>query len=136
MPARRDRATLALMALPLLRVLGSIVAATLVLLPAGGGHAAHRHATTPAPGISSLSAGVTVYGASWCGACKSLEAKLTQRDIPFQVIDVDRDRAAFDRARAASGMGSSIPLTNIARDTDKWVQGDNADAVERAYKGE
>ena len=128
-----NRATMAGMALPLLRVLGAILVASLVLVPASG---APARADAPVPAVSSLAAGVTVYGASWCGACKSLEAKLAQRNIPFEAIDVDRDRAAFDRARAESGKGSSIPLTSVSRDTVTWVVGDDASAVERAYKGE
>jgi glutaredoxin len=124
------------MASPLLRALGSIAAAALALVAVSRGPARADAPPPATPAISSLAAGVTVYGASWCGACKSLEAKLTQRNIPFEAIDVDRDRAAFDRARAESGKGSSIPLTNISRDTVTWVVGDDANAVERAYKGE
>ena len=77
-----------------------------------------------------------MYGASWCGACRSLEAKLAQRNIPFEKIDVDRNREAYDRARAQSGLGPGIPLTHISRDGAKWVQGDDAEAIERAYKGD
>ncbi len=119
-----------------LRYIGSFVAAALALTLAGGGHAAGRETAAPSAGVSSAVSNVTVYGASWCGPCRHLEAQLTQRNIPFEVIDVDRNREAWDRARAASGMGSGIPLTSIARDTITWVQGDDADAVERAYKGD
>jgi hypothetical protein len=33
-------------------------------------------------------------------------------------------------------MGSGIPLTNVMKGSSQWFQGDNADAIERAYKGE
>ncbi|MFT3768906.1 MAG: glutaredoxin family protein [Minicystis sp.] len=121
-------------ALPL-RILGSVVVAALALTHADGGHAAGR-TSTQIRGVSSAASSITLYGASWCGACRSLEAKLTQRNIPFDKVDVDRNRDAYDRARAQSGLGNGIPLTHIARDTSKWVQGDDADAVERAWKGE
>jgi glutaredoxin len=121
---------------PRFRALSAAFAATLALSLAAFGHAASRPAEAPRVGVSSAVSAVTVYGASWCGACRSLEAKLAQRNIPFEKIDVDRNRDAYDRARAASGMGSGIPLTNIVRDTVTWVQGDDADAVERAYKGQ
>lgn len=119
-----------------IRALGSLVAASIAVTLAGAGWAASRHTPAPVVGVSSMLPGITVYGASWCPACKSLEAKLSQRNIPFDVIDVDRNRDAYERARSSSGMGSGIPLTNITRDKVTWVQGDDADAVERAYKGD
>jgi mycoredoxin len=112
------------------------VAATLALTLTVGSQAASRLSAPPRVAISSSQAAVTVYGASWCSACRSLEAKLDERRIPFSLIDVDKNREAYDRARRASGMGSGIPLTHITQNTSTWVQGDDADAIERAYKGE
>jgi glutaredoxin len=37
---------------------------------------------------------VTVYGASWCGACREAKHYLSQRKIPFVEKDVERDPAA------------------------------------------
>jgi glutaredoxin len=80
---------------------------------------------------------VTVYGAKWCSACRALEKGLGERKIAFDVVDVDASPAAFARARAASGQGSAIPLTSIARSTDTvWVVGADVDAVDRAQRGE
>ena len=118
---------------PALPVLGSLVA--LALGVALAGQAGGR----PAPAdrsLSSATGGVTIYGATWCGPCRHLEATLTQRNVPFVVVDVDQNSDAYAKARTASGMGSGIPLTNIERSTVTWVQGDDADAVERAYKGD
>lgn len=85
---------------------------------------------------SSMGAGVTVYGASWCGPCRKLEADLKARDIPFDEIDVDRNPQAFERARQATGTGA-IPQTSIDRAGNTvWVVGANADAIERAYRGQ
>jgi mycoredoxin len=112
------------------------VAATLALTLTVGSQAASRPSAPPRAAISSSQTAVTVYGASWCSACRSLEAKLDERRIPFSLIDVDKNREAYDRARRASGMDSGIPLTHITQNASTWVQGDDADAIERAYKGE
>ncbi|MDB5212859.1 MAG: hypothetical protein JWO86_786 [Myxococcaceae bacterium] len=89
-------------------------------------------------GISSLSSSpVTVYGAKWCSACRSLEGGLKDRKIAFEVIDVDDNPAAFARARAAAGASNAIPLTSITRNsTTVWVVGSDVDAVDRAQRGE
>jgi mycoredoxin len=82
------------------------------------------------------SAQVTVYGAAWCSACKSLEASLRSRGIPFAQVDVDENPGAFAIAKKATGT-NAIPITNILRGpTHTWIVGANPDAVERAYKGE
>ncbi len=89
-------------------------------------------------GISSLSTSpVTVYGAKWCSACRTLEGGLKDRKIAFEVIDVDDNPTAFARARAASGASNAIPLTSITRSsTTVWVVGSDIDAVDRAQRGE
>jgi glutaredoxin len=49
-----------------------------------------------APPASAGAAGavVTIYGASWCGACQEARRYLTGRKIPFVEKDIERDRAA------------------------------------------
>jgi hypothetical protein len=119
------------------RVLGTVaLAAALVVTLAPGGHAAPRPAPAPQVGVSSAVTTVIVYGAEWCSACKSLEAKLAQRNVPFEKVDVDRNREAYDRARSAAGLGNGIPLTHVAKEPPKWFVGDDADGIERAYKGD
>lgn len=92
--------------------------------------------TTAGAGVSSLtSSPVTIYGAKWCSACRSLESGLSAKKIAFEVIDVDDNPAAFARARAASGAGSAIPLTNVTRnDKTVWIVGADVEAVERALR--
>jgi glutaredoxin len=81
-------------------------------------------------------ANVTVYGATWCGACKGLEATLRERGIPFDLVDVDQEPARYEMARKASGT-NAIPLSNIVRGPRvTWIVGNDPDAVERAYKGD
>jgi mycoredoxin len=88
------------------------------------------------PNVSSLSsAGVTVYGAKWCPACRSLESGLTDRKIAFDVVDVDDNPAAFAKARQASGAGSAIPLSSVTTSNKTtWFVGADVDAIERATK--
>jgi mycoredoxin len=88
------------------------------------------------PNVSSLaSSGVTIYGAKWCSACRSLERGLTDRKIAFEVIDVDDNPAAFAKARAASGAGSAIPLSSVTTSTKTtWIVGADVEAVDRALK--
>jgi mycoredoxin len=86
--------------------------------------------------VSSLtSPGVTIYGAKWCSACRSLERGLTERKIAFEVIDVDDNPAAFAKARQASGAGSAIPLSNVTTTSaTTWVVGADVEAIEKALK--
>ena len=89
--------------------------------------------------VSSLSSSpVTVYGAKWCSACRTLEGGLKERKIAFEVIDVDDNPSAFSRARAASGASNAIPLTSIVRTTGStvWIVGADIDAVDRAQRGD
>ncbi|WP_169928274.1 glutaredoxin family protein [Labilithrix luteola] len=94
--------------------------------------------TSASAGVSSLtSSPVTIYGAKWCSACRSLESGLIAKKISFEVIDVDDNPAAFARARAASGTGGAIPLTNVTRnDKTVWVLGADVEAVDRALRDE
>ena len=94
--------------------------------------------STADAGVSSLSSTpVTIYGAKWCSACRSLESGLTERKVAFEVIDVDDNAAAFARARAAAGAGNAIPLTSIVRSTNTvWIVGADVDGVDRAQRGE
>ncbi len=88
-----------------------------------------------APAVSSLasSSPVTVYGAKWCSACKTLEHGLSSRKIAFDVVDVDDNPSAFARARTAAGASNAIPLTSVVRDNQTaWIVGADVDAVERA----
>jgi len=99
---------------------------------------APSHKLTPSAGSGEQQAvaQVTVYGAAWCGACKSLEASLKSRGIPFEAIDVDSNPGAYALAKKAAGT-NAIPISNIVRGpVQTWIVGANPDAVEKAYRGE
>ena len=55
---------------------------------------------------------VTIYGTSWCGACKAARQYLTSRKIPFADKDVEKDAdAARELAAKAAKMG--IPTDRV-----------------------
>jgi glutaredoxin len=55
---------------------------------------------------------VTIYGTSWCGACKAARQYLTQRRVPFADKDVENDAAAArELQEKASKMG--IPTDRV-----------------------
>ncbi|MEM9066948.1 MAG: glutaredoxin family protein [Myxococcota bacterium] len=60
---------------------------------------------------------VIIYGASWCGACRSAAAYLTQRGVPFEEKDIERDPGARtemqQKARAAGLQPSGIPVIDF-----------------------
>ncbi len=60
---------------------------------------------------------VTVYGASWCGACKEARRYLAARKIPFVEKDIERDRgAAQELAEKAARFGvptDRIPILEV-----------------------
>lgn len=83
---------------------------------------------------SSFEGSITVYSADWCGYCKKLQQGLRDAQIPFDVIDIERNPSAHERARQATGT-SAIPVTSIARGADvTWVVGADLPAVIRAYR--
>jgi mycoredoxin len=91
----------------------------------------------PTEDDASDQAAVTVFGAAWCGACHALEQGLREKQIPFEIVDVDKNPSAYAYAKKAAGAGNSIPLTGVARKTStQWIVGANVAAVEKAYKGE
>jgi glutaredoxin len=119
--------------------LSRLIALSALLSLSSVAAAAPREPVAPvAPRVSSLlRADVTVYGASWCSACRSLEKTLRERNVPFDVVDVDKSPQAYERARAAAGAANVVPLTGVLRgEGTVWFVGADADGVERAYRGE
>jgi glutaredoxin len=71
----------------------------------------------PAAPAAAGSAVVTVYGASWCGACKEAKRYLASRKIPFVEKDIERDRgAAAELSEKAARFGlptNRIPVLDV-----------------------
>src|SRR5947209_3048104 len=55
---------------------------------------------------------VVMYGASWCGPCRTVKAFLTASGVAFQYLDIDQadNRAQFDRV---TGDEKGIPLVLV-----------------------
>ena len=71
----------------------------------------------PAEAAAAATGDVIVYGASWCGACRSAEAFFRSRGVPFVEKDIEREPGAREemlaKARAAGIDGSSIPVIDF-----------------------
>jgi glutaredoxin len=96
--------------------------AALAQLPPGDSSALAAHgggapaqAPPPAGDAGAPPAGtpvVTIYGTSWCGACRAARQYLTQRRIPFADKDVENDAAAArELQEKASKLG--IPTDRV-----------------------
>jgi glutaredoxin len=62
-------------------------------------------------------ADVIIYGADWCGACRSAASYLRQREVPFVEKNIERDEAALAemqaKARRAGINPSGIPVIDF-----------------------
>jgi glutaredoxin len=93
--------------------------AALAQLPPGESSPVASHGAgteAPPPPLAPLGDGgtpvVTIYGASWCSACRAAAAYLTERRVPFADKDIERDPdAARELNEKASKMG--IPTDRI-----------------------
>jgi glutaredoxin len=77
---------------------------------------AQVQALRPSP-AQTASADVTIYMASWCGACRSAAAFLRSRDVAFVEKDVEKDPTANDemlrKARAAGKTPRGVPVIDF-----------------------
>lgn len=88
----------------------------------------------------SPSAGVVIYGTSWCGYCKKARAFFASRNIPYVDKDVERDpgaNAEIQRKCAAVGrtFGGGVPVLDVY---GRIIDGFDTAAIEqaiRAYRG-
>jgi glutaredoxin len=78
----------------------------------GGGAAPAGEPTPPPPAGEGGTPVVTIYGTSWCGACRAARQYLTSRGVPFADKDVERDPAAArELGEKAAKMG--IPTDRV-----------------------
>jgi glutaredoxin len=76
---------------------------------------------------------VSVYGTSWCGACRAAREYLARRHIPFNDYDIERDSSARrelaeKQARAGVHFGG-VPVLDV---NGKLMEGFNSPAIEDA----
>ncbi len=64
-----------------------------------------------------VQAGVTIYGASWCGACAQAKSFLAERGVPFVEKDIEKDPGAraemLSKARAQGVRTGGIPILDV-----------------------
>ena len=53
---------------------------------------------------------ITVYGADWCGDCRRSKRLLDELNVPYEMIDVDKDDAAAAKVIEINGGAKSIPV--------------------------
>ena len=74
-------------------------------------------AAAPSPAVAGGPPVVTIYGTSWCGACRAARQYFTARKIPFADKDVERDAdAARELADKAAKMGvptDRVPVIDV-----------------------
>jgi glutaredoxin len=106
--------------------------AALAQLPPGESSALAQHGAgaapaEPPPPPLPADAGapvVTIYGTSWCGACRSARQYLTQRRVPFADKDVERDPAAArELAEKAGKLGIPTDRVPIIEVRGRLLQG-------------
>ena len=102
----------------------------LAQLPPGASSARAGHAAPPAgaplagtggSGVDPKSVAgtpvVTIYGTSWCGACRTARAYFAERKIPFADKDVEQDPAAArELGEKAAKMGiptDRVPILDV-----------------------
>lgn len=89
----------------------------------------------PAAAPQDLDADVIIYGASWCGACRSTAAFLRERGIAFVERDIEREpaaRQAMMRAASAAGVSpTGIPVIDFRGEI---ITGFNRSALEQAIE--
>ena len=60
---------------------------------------------------------VTIYGTSWCGACREARRYLSSRKIPFVDKDIERDEAAArelrDKAARFGVPTDRVPILDV-----------------------
>jgi glutaredoxin len=75
--------------------------------------------TRPAPVAADAGSApvVTIYGTSWCGACRAARQYLTERRVPFADKDIERDPAAArELGEKAAKMGiptDRVPIIDV-----------------------
>ncbi|GAA1474598.1 mycoredoxin [Corynebacterium felinum] len=60
---------------------------------------------------------ITVYATTWCPFCKRLLADLAEKNVPFDVIDVDEDAAAGEWVKSVNDGNRVVPTVRYSDGT-------------------
>jgi glutaredoxin len=67
----------------------------------------------PEPAAPAEQIRLVVYCTDWCPACRRARAYLKVNDIPFEEVNITRDRAAAARVRGWTGGHESTPIFDV-----------------------
>lgn len=73
---------------------------------------------------------IIVYGADWCGDCRRAQQFFNQHNIPYEWINIDRDRQAEDFVLKVNNGMRSIP-TIVLEDGSIMVEPSRAQLAQR-----
>ncbi len=73
---------------------------------------------------------IKIYGALWCPDCKRTKSFFSEQNIPFQWIDVDKDKFAFEYLKTVENGGQSIPLVEF-EDGTNLIEPDNTQLAKK-----
>ena len=78
----------------------------------------------PVAGDAGAAPVVTIYGTSWCGACRAARQYLTERRVPFADKDIERDPAAArELGEKAAKMGIPTDRVPVIEVRGRLLQG-------------
>ena len=70
-------------------------------------------------------AGITMYGADWCGDCRRSKRLLEELDVQVNHIDVEVDKSAAAKVVEINGGAQSIPVIVFSDGTHLTEPSDN-----------
>ena len=70
-------------------------------------------------------AGITMYGADWCGDCRRSKRLLEELDVQVNHIDVETDKSAAVKVVEINGGAQSIPVIVFSDGTHLTEPSDN-----------
>jgi glutaredoxin len=85
---------------------------------------------TPAQLVSTSAVSVTLYGASWCPACRQTRSWLDQKGIPYVDKDIDESMVARQTLRQLNPSGT-IPVVDV---DGQVILGFSPPGIERAIR--
>ncbi|HEY7223539.1 MAG TPA: mycoredoxin [Micromonosporaceae bacterium] len=57
---------------------------------------------------------LTMYSTTWCGYCHRLRSQLDRENIPYQVVDIERDPTAAEYVRSVNDGNQTVPTVRFA----------------------
>lgn len=73
---------------------------------------------------------IIVYGSDWCGDCRRARRYLNEHQIPYQWINIDRDKQAEQYVKSVNRGMRSVP-TIVFQDGSILVEPSNAQLAEK-----